>query len=75
MVESVSGMDTRKSGEVTKMVMDKKALGAWRTNFDLHVLLVMKQEQCAKPLAMVQAYSEGVEGLAKRLAPTTAKAP
>lgn len=50
------------------IITDKKALLAWRTNHDLHVLLLMKQEKLSKGAAVVQAYHEGVDGLNKRLA-------
>ncbi len=48
-------------------LLDKKALPKWKGNFDLHVLLVMRQNECSKAVAAVQAYHEGVEGLNKRL--------
>lgn len=51
------------------MVTDKKALAAWRANYDLHVLLLMKQHGLTKSQAVVQAYHEGAEHLNKRLAP------
>lgn len=49
------------------ILADKKALLNWKTNNDLHVLLIMKTHNVAKSLAQVQAYAEGVEGLSKRL--------
>lgn len=52
------------------MVNDKKTAAKWRANFDLHVLLLMKQYGLTKSQAVVQAYHEGVEHLSKRLAPT-----
>lgn len=49
-------------------ILDKKAFGAWRTNFDLHVLMLMKKHPVlSKAQAQVQAYHEGVDGLNKRL--------
>lgn len=45
---------------------DAKAYAAWRTNHDLHVLLLMKGGK-TKAQALVVAYHEGVEGLNKRL--------
>lgn len=48
-------------------IMDKKALAAVKSKFDLHVLLVMEQEKCSKSHAITQAYHEGIEGVAKRL--------
>lgn len=53
-------------------LLDKKALGSWKMNFDLHVLTIMRQEGCTKAVAMAQAYHEGQEGYAKlraRVAP------
>lgn len=50
------------------VLTDKKALANWRTNFDLHVLMIMKQHSLTKAQAVVQAYHEGVVGLNKRLA-------
>lgn len=47
--------------------LDKKAIVEWRNNHDLHVLLIMKQNAVTKPIAVVQAYHEGIEGLQKRL--------
>lgn len=55
--------------EVKHRVMDdKKSMQNWRTNYDLHVLMIMKQHGLTKAQACVQAYAEGVEGLNKRLA-------
>jgi hypothetical protein len=48
-------------------VLDKKARAAWRTNHDLHVLLIMRQNDVSKADAGVQAYFEGLDGLKKRL--------
>lgn len=53
--------------QVKPALLDKKAATAWRTNHDLHVLLLMKQESVTKPVAQVQAYFEGVDGLKKRM--------
>jgi hypothetical protein len=50
------------------ILTDKKALLGWKTNHDLHVLLIMKRHGLSKGQAMVQAYHEGAEGLQKRLA-------
>lgn len=49
------------------VITDKKALLKWRTNHDLHVLLIMNRHGLTKGQAMVQAYHEGAEGLSKRL--------
>lgn len=46
---------------------DAKALAKWKANFDLHVLLIMKQNDLPKAKAIVQAYHEGIDGLTKRL--------
>lgn len=51
-----------------QVMTDKKAVANWRTNYDLHVLMIMKQHGLTKAQAIVQAYAEGVEGLNKRLA-------
>lgn len=54
----------------SRVVLDKKGLAAWKTNADLHVLLIMKQHPgVSKSNAVVQAYHEGVDGLGKRLSP------
>lgn len=50
------------------VITDKKALLKWRTNHDLHVLLIMNRHGLSKGQATVQAYHEGAEGLSKRLA-------
>lgn len=47
--------------------LDKSAKAAWKTNHDLHVLLIMKKHGLSKADAVVQAYHEGIEGLNKRL--------
>lgn len=47
--------------------LDKKALGAHKQKHDLHVLLIIEQDKLPKSAAIVQAYHEGVEGVAKRL--------
>lgn len=49
------------------VMTDKKALLKWRTNHDLHVLMIMNKHGLTKGQASVQAYAEGVEGLSKRL--------
>lgn len=48
-------------------LLDKKALASWRVNFDLHVLLLMKQLNVSKAVATTQAYFETLDGLKKRL--------
>lgn len=48
-------------------MLDKTAAKNWRTNHDLHVLLIMRQHSVSKADAVVQAYHEGVEGRTKRL--------
>lgn len=50
------------------IMTDKKALLKWRTNHDLHVLLIMNKHGVPKAQATVQAYHEGAEGLTRRLA-------
>ena len=55
--------------KTVSVITDKKALLNWRTNHDLHVLLIMKRHGLTKSQALVQAYHEGAEGLQKRLAP------
>lgn len=57
-----SAEQTTANGPLT----DKGAFNAWRTNHDLHVLLLMKAGK-TKAQALVLAYHEGVEGLNKRL--------
>lgn len=49
------------------LITDKKAVLNWKTNLDLHTLLVMKTHGLSKGQALVQVYAEGVEGLSKRL--------
>lgn len=39
-----------------------------KNDFDLHVLLAMRQDKLAKSKALLIAYQEGNAGLAKRLA-------
>lgn len=47
---------------------EKKALAKAATDFNLHVLLVMRQDGLSKAQAQARAYDEGVDGLnAKRL--------
>lgn len=53
--------------EVKSVVLDKKAIPEWRTNHDLHVLLIMRKDKMSKPNAIVQAYHEGIDGLKKRM--------
>lgn len=65
MVKQPSGTVVPREGNT--VITDKKALQNWRTNHDLHVLLIMKQHGLTKPLALVQAYAEGVDGLTKRM--------
>lgn len=48
-------------------ILEKKALAAWKREFDLHVMLIMKQERVSKAVALIQAYHEGVETQATRL--------
>jgi hypothetical protein len=54
--------------QIPAVLTDKKALLNWRTNHDLHVLMIMKQHGLTKAQALVQAYHEGSDGLSKRLA-------
>lgn len=49
------------------VLTDKQAVAKWRTNHDLHVLMIMKRHDLTKAQAIVQAYHEGVDGLNKRL--------
>lgn len=49
------------------VITDKKAVLNWRTNHDLHVLMIMKQHGMTKGQASVQAYAEGVDGLNRRM--------
>ena len=53
--------------EPSNSLLDKKALSNWKTNHELHVLLVMKQHGVTKAVAAVQAYHEGVDGLKRRM--------
>jgi len=57
------------------MILDKKGLAATKQNMDLHVLLIMKQENISKAQAQANAYSEGAEGLVKRLNPEQKQLP
>lgn len=50
-------------------LIDKKALAVWKNKLALHTLLIMEQEKSTKSVASVQAYYEGLEGLAKRQLP------
>lgn len=43
------------------------ALGVSKTDFELHILLIVKQDKLAKSKALYTAYCEGPAGLAKRL--------
>lgn len=45
----------------------KKAEAEAKTNHDLHVLLVMKQDNVSKSKALLTAYREDKAGLNKRL--------
>lgn len=56
-----------KTDKLFDKLLDKKALAAWKTNADLHVLLIMKQHGVSKSVAVTQAYFEGVDGVKKRL--------
>lgn len=40
-----------------------------KAEFDLHVLLIMKQDGLSKSKALLKAYIEGLGGVARRLAP------
>lgn len=46
----------------------KPVLKQSKADFDLHVLLIMKQLACSKSAALVVAYTEGPALLDKRLA-------
>lgn len=58
------GDSPSQSGPALLAKADQKS---WRQSHDLHVLLIMKQVGLSKPNALVQAYSEGLVGLNKRL--------
>ncbi|MER9486829.1 hypothetical protein NKI50_12670 [Mesorhizobium sp. M0563] len=47
----------------------KKQDAAAKSNFDLHVLLIIRQDECNKARATLTAYREGVQGITRRLAP------
>ena len=47
----------------------RKLAGEIKQDFDLHVLLIVKQEKLVKSKALVLAYSEGKSGLSARLHP------
>lgn len=47
---------------------EKKAAAERRNNYDLHVLLIMKQLGVPKSKALYEAYREGAVGLQQRLA-------
>lgn len=49
---------------------DNKNARKEKADFDLHVLLIMKEHQVTKTLAQVRAYHEGWAGLSERLQPT-----
>ena len=38
-----------------------------KDDYSLHLFLIMKQDECKKPAAVLKAYAEGVEGLNRRL--------
>jgi hypothetical protein len=46
---------------------DKKAFKAWKTNHELHLLLIMKQHNVTKADALVYAYYEGGSVLNQRM--------
>lgn len=48
-------------------MIDKKAQDEYKRKHDLHVLLIQEQEKATKAKATIQAYAEGIEGVAKRL--------
>lgn len=47
--------------------MDAKQEKAEKADFDLHCLLIMKQEGVTKSKALIRAWSEGRDGLSQRL--------
>lgn len=49
------------------VVTDRVALAKLRQSFNLHVFAIMRQHGLTKSQAMVQAYHEGVEGIARRI--------
>jgi len=48
-------------------MIDKKAQAEYKRKHDLHVLLIQEAEKVSKSQATIQAYAEGIEGVAKRL--------
>ena len=62
-------MENPKPGNdaVGTVKLDKKGLAAAKSNHDLHVLLVIRQDKVSKSAALVIAYTEGAPGLNTRL--------
>lgn len=56
--------DTR---TVVSKPLDKKALAKRRNDFNLHVMLIMRQDDVSKSAAVFAAYCEGDAGLRDRL--------
>lgn len=53
-------------------MLEKTALGKYKSKFELHVLLIIEQEKVSASQARVQAWAEGIDGLGKRLGPLPA---
>lgn len=52
---------------LAKVYEDKKAVAKLRRDFDLHVSLIMRQDDVTKSTAHWRAWCEGEKGLAERL--------
>lgn len=52
---------------LAKIYEDKKAVAKMRRDFDLHVSLIMRQDDVTKSTALWRAWCEGEKGLAERL--------
>lgn len=48
--------------------LDKKAIAKAKADHDLHVLLIIRQDEISKSKAITIAYAEGAAGLKERLA-------
>lgn len=54
-------------GALEKLYADKKAVAKLRRDFDLHVSLIMRQDDVNKTTAHWRAWNEGQKGLSARL--------
>ena len=54
------------------VAFDKKALAKAKQDFELHALLVQRQERLTRGQALYVVYLEGAPGLARRLSPSAA---